>query len=152
MLQFHRLAETLGEWKTKNLKPSVDRNYKLCFYLGLVPLNYVSGARQHLLLKKKTENKIGVEKLVICIHFIIFLHVNLNWYFVTLLKGKRGLPGDPQVILDGWKSRKEMAETTRAPNGILPKDAPKGKCGAYGLRGEVLEVWIDGAIPGIVVL
>lgn len=76
----------------------------------------------------------------------------LNWYFVDTLKGiAMRSTGDWWLILDGWNGRKEMAEATRALNGILPKDAPEN-CGAYGVWGEVLEVWNDAAIPGIVIL
>lgn len=85
--------------------------------------------------------------------FYYFSISTSNWYFVSL-KGKRGLPWDPQVTnalarsafwvheMAGRKWQKPP-QATRALNGILPKGAP------YGVWGEV---WIDGSTPGIVVL
>lgn len=74
-LELQRWAETLGEGRTKNLKSRKGRNHKLCFYLLSVPLNHVSGAWQHFLLKRKAENQTGVEKDAICINIIILVYV-----------------------------------------------------------------------------
>lgn len=53
-------------------------------------------------------------------------------------------------ILGGWNGRKEMAGATKShQSSTWDSGSPKGDWGVWSL-GEVLEVWIDGAISGIV--
>lgn len=73
-LEVHRLAETLGEWKTKNLKPRKTEIIKYVFICGQC-LWIMFQEHNNIFFWRERQNEIGVEKYVICINFIISVYL-----------------------------------------------------------------------------